>query len=45
MEQFNTIRQQHKKVLVDGKEFKDLAKIVGSRKMFPKYQSHNQQTK
>lgn len=45
MEQFNTIRQQHKKVLVDGKEFKDLAKIVGSRKMFPKYQSHSQQTK
>lgn len=45
MEQFNKIRQQHKKVLVDGKEFKDLATIVGSRKLFPKYQSNSQQTK
>jgi hypothetical protein len=45
MEQFNKIRQQHKKVLVDSKEFKELATIVGSRKMFPQHQSNNQQTK
>ncbi len=45
VEEFGKIRQQHKKVLVDGKEFKDLATIVGSRKMFPKYQSNTQQTK
>lgn len=39
VEEFGKIRQQHKKILVDGKELKDLATIVGSRKLFPKSQS------
>lgn len=44
-EEFTAIRQQHKKILVDGKDFKDLATIVGSRKMFPKFQSGSETKK
>lgn len=44
-EEFTAIRQQHKKILVDGKDFKDLATIVGSRKMFPKFQSDSETKK
>lgn len=32
--EFEKIRRDHKKVLIDGKDFKDLGKIVMSRKLY-----------
>lgn len=34
--EFEKIRLKHKKVLIDGKDLKDLGKIVGSRKFYPR---------
>ncbi len=35
-EEFEKIRQKHQKVLIDGKDLKELGKVVGSRKFYPR---------
>ncbi len=39
VKEFEAIRKQHTKVLVNGKDLSGLAKIVGSRKLIPRVQS------
>lgn len=38
-QEFEKIRHKHQKVLIDGKDLKDLGKIVGSRKIYPRVRS------
>jgi hypothetical protein len=35
-DEFEKIRQKHQKVLIDGKDLKELGKVVGSRKFYPR---------
>lgn len=35
-EKFEEIRKKHRKVLIGGKDLKELGKIVGSRKFYPR---------
>lgn len=39
--EFEKIRQQHKKVLIEGKDLRELGKIVGSQKFFPRTSSED----
>jgi hypothetical protein len=38
MTRFNQLRAEHTKVLIDGKDLKDLGRIVGSRRVFERDQ-------